>query len=79
MLNGEVGDDNLQHGKKQETSILYEKQGNIMNAYKEVTILFDPLSHQASRILKLSLEIPGSWYEPMGHIRLLPQNSAAAV
>jgi nitric oxide synthase oxygenase domain/subunit/sulfite reductase alpha subunit-like flavoprotein len=79
VLNGKVGDDKLQHGKKQETSTLYEKQCNIIKDYREATIRFDPLSHQAGRILKLSLEILESWYEPMGHIRLLPQNSEAAV
>lgn len=56
-----------------------EKQQSILQAYREATVHFDPLDHQPDEILKLSLEIPEVEYETMGHIRLLPRNSEAAV
>jgi sulfite reductase alpha subunit-like flavoprotein len=77
-LDGKTEEGNLEPGKTDHIDNLYEKQYNILKAYKKATMRFDPFIHRPGEILKLSLEIPESDYEPMGHIRLLPRNSEVA-
>jgi len=56
-------------------STIYDQQYNMLRKFKEATMCFDAGEHKHGEILKVTLEIPESEYQDMGHIRLLPQNS----